>query len=198
MVLESACVPVPSEVTMLFGGALASAAFAAPGQELDLTTVALLGTAGNLVGSWLAYWAGAVGGRPLVDRFGRYLLVLPHEVERAHEWFERRGELAVFVSRLLPVIRTFISLPAGVARMSFWRFTVYTILGCLPWTFALAWLGYALGENWTKVEDVLQPIAWAIAGVIVLLGMWWVARRYRKVRAAYAEIDAAAASSTQG
>ena len=129
MVLESACIPIPSEVTMLFGGALASASFAGAGQELDLVTVALLGTAGNLVGSWLAYWAGAAGGRPLIDRFGRYVLVLPHEVDRAHEWFERRGELAVFVSRLLPVIRTFISLPAGVARMPFWRFTVYTVLG---------------------------------------------------------------------
>jgi len=192
MVLESACVPVPSEVTMLFGGALASAAFAGAGQELDLTTVALLGTAGNLVGSWLAYWAGAVGGRPLVDRFGRYLLVLPHEVDRAHEWFERRGEVAVFVSRLLPVIRTFISLPAGVARMPFWRFTLYTVLGCLPWTFALAWLGYTLGESWTEVEAFLRPIAWAIGIAILAVGAWWVARRYGKVRAAYAELDAVA------
>jgi membrane protein DedA with SNARE-associated domain len=194
MVLESACVPVPSEVTMLFGGALASAAFAGAGKELDFVAVGLLGAAGNLVGSWLAYWAGAVGGRPLVDRFGRYLLVLPHEVDRAHAWFERRGELAVFVSRLLPVIRTFISLPAGVARMPFRRFTVYTALGCLPWTFALAWLGYALGERWTKVEDVFQPIAWAIVAVVVTVGVWWVARRYRKVRAAYAELDASARS----
>jgi membrane protein DedA with SNARE-associated domain len=192
MVLESACIPVPSEVTMLFGGALASTAFAGAGQELDFVAVGLLGTAGNLVGSWVAYWAGAAGGRPLVDRFGRYVLVLPYEVDRAHEWFERRGELAVFVSRLLPVIRTFISLPAGVARMPFWRFTLYTVLGCLPWTFALAWLGYALGENWTKVEDVLQPVAWAIAAVVFAVGVWWVARRYRKVRAAYAELDRAA------
>ena len=192
MVLESACVPVPSEVTMLFGGALASAAFAGAGQDLDLATVALLGTAGNLVGSWLAYWAGAFGGRPLVHRFGRYLLILPEEVDRAHDWFERRGELTVFVSRLLPVIRTFISLPAGVARMPFWRFTVYTVLGCLPWTFALAWLGFELGERWTEVESVVRPIAWAIGVAIVAVGAWWIARRYRKVRAAYAELDAAA------
>jgi membrane protein DedA with SNARE-associated domain len=198
MTLESACVPVPSEVTMLFGGALASAAFAGAGQELDLVAVGLLGTLGNLLGSWLAYWAGAVGGRPLVDRFGRYLLVLPHEVDRAHVWFERRGEMAVFVSRLLPVIRTFISLPAGVARMPFWRFTIYTVLGCLPWTFALAWLGYALGENWTAVEDVLQPVAWAIAAVVVAVGVWWVAHRYRKVRAAYAELDAISGGGTAG
>lgn len=191
MVLESACVPVPSEVTMLFGGALASPEFAGRGQALDLVAVGLIGTAGNLVGSWLAYWAGAVGGRPLVDRFGRYLLVLPHEVDRAHEWFERRGEMAVFVSRLLPVVRTFISLPAGVARMPFWRFTVYTVLGCLPWTFALAWLGFELGERWTAVESVLQPLSWGIAAVLVILGVWWIARRYRRVRAAYAELDAA-------
>jgi membrane protein DedA with SNARE-associated domain len=198
MTLESACIPVPSEVTMLFGGALASAAFAGAGQELDFVAVGLLGTLGNLLGSWLAYWAGAAGGRPLVDRFGRYLLVLPHEVDRAHDWFERRGELAVFVSRLLPVIRTFISLPAGVARMPFWRFSIYTVLGCLPWTFALAWLGYALGENWTAVEDVLQPIAWAIAAVVVAVGVWWIARRYRKVRTAYAEIDATSGRGSEG
>jgi membrane protein DedA with SNARE-associated domain len=198
MTLESACIPVPSEVTMLFGGALASAAFAGAGQELDFVAVGLLGSLGNLLGSWLAYWAGAAGGRPLVDRFGRYLLVLPHEVDRAHDWFERRGELAVFVSRLLPVIRTFISLPAGVARMPFWRFSIYTVLGCLPWTFALAWLGYALGENWTAVEDVLQPVAWAIAAVVVAVGVWWVARRYRKVRTAYAELDATSGRGSEG
>jgi membrane protein DedA with SNARE-associated domain len=191
MVLESACIPIPSEVTMLFGGALASPGFAAPGHELDLVLVALVGTLGNLVGSWLAYGAGAAGGRPLVDRFGRYLLILPHEVDRAHVWFQRRGELTVFVSRLLPVIRTFISLPAGVARMPFWRFTVYTILGCLPWTFALAWLGYLLGENWEKVEAFLQPVAWAIVIALAIGLIWWVTRRYRKVRAAYAELDAA-------
>jgi membrane protein DedA with SNARE-associated domain len=190
MVLESACVPIPSEVTMLFGGALASASFAGAGEPLNLFWVALVGTLGNLIGSWLAYWAGAAGGRPLVERFGRYLLILPHEVDRAHAWFERRGELTVFVSRLLPVIRTFISLPAGVARMPFWRFTIYTVLGCLPWTFALAWLGYVLGENWTEVEAVLRPIAWAIALAVVALGVWWFSRRYRRVRAAYAELDA--------
>jgi len=189
MVLESACVPIPSEVTMLFGGALASASFAGAGEPLNLVWVGLVGTLGNLIGSWLAYWAGAAGGRPLVERFGRYLLILPHEVDRAHAWFERRGELTVFVSRLLPVIRTFISLPAGVARMPFWRFTIYTVLGCLPWTFALAWLGYVLGENWTEVEAVLRPVAWAIALLVVALGVWWFSRRYRRVRAAYAELD---------
>ena len=98
---------------------------------------------------------GARGGRPLVDRYGRYLLVRPHEVDKAEAWFERRGEAAVFVSRLLPVIRTFISLPAGIARMPFWRFTVYTVLGCLPWCVALAWLGAVLGARWETVEGDL-------------------------------------------
>jgi membrane protein DedA with SNARE-associated domain len=152
----------------------------------------MAGTIGNVVGSWLAYWAGAVGGRPLVDRFGRYLLIRPHEVDKAHDWFERYGDAAVFFSRLLPVIRTFISLPAGVVRMPFWRFTIYTVLGCLPWTFALAWLGYALGERWETVEHALQPFSWAIAGVVAIAALWYVRRRWTKVRAEYAALDAAA------
>jgi membrane protein DedA with SNARE-associated domain len=183
MLLESACVPVPSEVTMLFGGALASAGFATAGKELDLVTVALVGTLGNVVGSWLAYGAGAVGGRPLFDRFGRYLLIRPHELDRAHEWFERHGEAAVFFSRLLPVIRTFISLPAGVARMDFTRFTAYTVLGCLPWTFALAWAGYELGERWETVDRIMRPLSLGVAAVIATLLVGWVARRVRMIRA---------------
>ena len=132
---------------MLFGGALASTGFVGEGRELSLLWVGLAGTVGNLVGSWIAYGAGAWGGRPLLDRFGRYLLIRPHEIDKAHDWFERHGDAAVFFSRLLPVIRTFISVPAGVARMNFAKFTLYTILGCLPWTFALAWMGYVLGDK---------------------------------------------------
>ena len=191
MLLESACIPIPSEVTMLFGGALASTGLVASGQELDLFWVVMAGTAGNVVGSWLAYWAGAVGGRPLVDRFGRYLLIRPHEVDRAHAWFERHGEATVFVSRLLPVVRTFISVPAGVARMNVVKFTIYTILGCLPWTFALAWIGYLLGSNWSAAEKVIRPVAWAIAAAIVVGGVWWVVRRWRRVREEYAALDRA-------
>lgn len=183
MVLESACVPVPSEVTMLFGGALASPSFAAPGRELDLWTVALVGTAGNLVGSWLAYLAGAVGGRPLINRWGRYLLLTPHEIDRAHEWFERHGEAAVFFSRLLPVVRTFISLPAGVARMNFAKFTLYTILGCLPWSLALAFAGFKLGENWHAVDRIMRPFSLVLAVAFVVAAAWWIRRRLRQARA---------------
>lgn len=189
MLLESACIPIPSEVTMLFGGALCSAGFVAAGQELDLFWVVMAGTAGNVVGSWIAYWAGAVGGRPLFDRFGRYLLVRPHEVDRAHDWFERHGDMTVFVARLLPVVRTFISLPAGVAHMPFAKFTIYTVLGCLPWTLALAWIGYVLGDNWAAAEEVIRPIAWGIAAVIVVGGVWWITRRWRQVREEYAALD---------
>ena len=102
MLLESACIPIPSEVTMLVGGALTRTAFAGPGHELNLVAVALSGIGGNLAGSLVAYWVGAAGGRPLIDRFGRYLLIRPHEVDRAHAWFERRGQGAVFAARLLP------------------------------------------------------------------------------------------------
>ncbi|MGZ8657480.1 MAG: DedA family protein [Actinomycetota bacterium] len=191
MLLESACIPIPSEVTMLFGGALASTGLVAAGQELDLFRVVIAGTAGNVVGSWLAYWAGAAGGRPLVDRFGRYLLVRPHEVDRAHAWFERHGDVTVFVSRLLPVVRTFISVPAGVARMNAVKFTLYTVLGCMPWTFALAWIGYTLGDNWGAAEKVIRPVAWAIAAGIIVGGVWWVVRRWRQVREEYAALDRA-------
>jgi membrane protein DedA with SNARE-associated domain len=183
MVLESACIPVPSEVTMLFGGALVTAPFLAPEQQLSLVLVVLAGTFGNLVGSWLSYWAGYVGGRPLIDRWGRYLLLRPHEIDRAHAWFERYGDEAVFVGRLLPVVRTFISLPAGVARMNFWKFTMYTLLGCLPWSFALAFLGYKLGERWHEVERVVRPFSWIIAiGAIGAIG-WWIWHRLRDRRA---------------
>jgi len=182
MVLESACVPIPSEVTMLFAGALVSAPFLAPEHQLDLVAVALVGAGANLVGSWLAYWAGYAGGRPLVDRWGRYLLLRPHEIDRAHTWFDRYGQEAVFFGRLLPVVRTFISLPAGVARMNVWKFSLYTVLGCLPWTFGLAFLGYKLGERWDEVERFLRPVSWLVAALVVTAVGWWAWRRIRYLR----------------
>ena len=178
MVLESACIPIPSEVTMVFGGFLVSRG------ELDFFWVAMLGTIANVVGSWLAYWVGLRGGRPLLERFGKYIFLRPHELDRAEEWFERRGEMAVFVSRLLPVIRTFISLPAGVARMPFGKFTLYTFLGCLPWTFALTWGGYILGDNWETVLKYGEPVSWAIAIALAGLIAWWLVRRARAKKAA--------------
>ena len=180
MVLESACIPIPSEVTMVFGGFLVSRG------RLDFFWVAMLGTIANVVGSWLAYWVGLVGGRPLIERWGRYVFLRTHEIDRAEKWFEKHGEMAVFVSRLLPVVRTFISLPAGVARMPFGKFTIYTFLGCLPWTFALTWAGVALGDNWETVLRYGEPISWAIAIVLAAAIAWWLAKRARAKRAAEA------------
>ena len=184
MVLESACIPIPSEVTMLFGGAAANATFAASvgADHLNFLVVGLLGTLGNLVGSWIAYGVGRAGGRPLIERWGRYVFLREHELDRAEAWFGEHGEAAVFVSRLLPVVRTFISLPAGVAEMPFGRFTAYTFAGCLPWTFALAGAGYALGSRWTTVEKYFRPISIVIAVILAAAIAWWLVRRARAKR----------------
>jgi len=186
MVLESACIPIPSEVTMVFGGALANTAFyqalGSSVRPLNFVVVGLVGALGNVVGSWIAYTVGWYGGRPLIDRWGRYLLLRRHDIDRAHRWFDDHGEAAVFFSRLLPVIRTFISLPAGVARMPFWRFTLFTLLGCLPWTFSLAGAGYALGQNWDVVERYFRPASIVVAALAVLAIGWWIWRRLRNRR----------------
>jgi membrane protein DedA with SNARE-associated domain len=191
MVLESACIPIPSEVTMLFGGAAANATFAAslPGHPapLNFLLVGLMGTLGNLVGSLIAYWVGRTGGRPLIQRWGRYIFMRERELVRAEAWFAEHGETAVFVSRLLPVVRTFISLPAGVAEMPLGRFTVYTFAGCLPWTFALAGVGYALGSRWATVERYFRPISIVVAVLLVGAIVWWLVRRARAKRREDAE-----------
>ncbi len=177
MVLESACIPIPSEVTMVFGGFLVSRG------DLDFFWVGMLGALANVLGSWIAWWAGYVGGRPLIERWGKYIFLRPHEIDRAEAWFARHGEMAVFVSRLLPVIRTFISLPAGVARMPFWRFTIYTFLGCLPWTFALTWAGVLLGDHWETFLRYGEPISYAIAAICAGVVVWWLVKRARARRA---------------
>ena len=193
MLLESACIPVPSEITMLFGGALANASFVASlgqeGRQLNFVAVGLAGTLGNLVGSWIAWGVGWRGGRPLIERWGRYVFLRQHEIDRAEVWFDRHGEAAVFGSRLLPVVRTFISLPAGIAEMPLLRFSVYTFIGCLPWTFALAAVGYALGSQWTRVEHVLKPVSYAIAAVVVVWAVVWFLRRAAEARRTGARAD---------
>ncbi len=169
---------------MAFGGALASGTFAAralgdPSAKLGLVAVAAVGVVASLAGSWLAWAAGYAGGRPLIDRFGRYLLLRPHEVDRAHDWFERHGEAAVFFARLIPLVRAFISLPAGVARMPLGRFTLYTFLGIVPWTVGLALAGYGLGERWGTVERYLGPLSIAALVALAAAGAWWIRRRVR-------------------
>src|SRR5436309_1754181 len=181
MAISSANIPIPSEIVMLYGGALASAAFAASQHvhPLSFVAVSLAGVAGSMVGSWAAYAVGYAGGRPLIERWGRYVLLRPHEIDRAEEWFERHGEAAVFWTRLVPLARAFISLPAGVARMPFGRFTFFTTLGVLPWCFGLAWAGYVLGQNWDTIDTYMRPIGYAIAGAIVVGLAVWIVRRLR-------------------
>jgi membrane protein DedA with SNARE-associated domain len=184
MLLGSACVPIPSEVVLLFGGALASPGFAEalldrPGDELSLAPVIVASLVGSMLGSWLSYAIGAVGGRAVIDRWGRYLLLRPHEVDRAHAWFARHGEATVFWSRMVPLARAFISLPAGVARMDPWRFSLYTFLGNIPWTLGLVLAGYALGEHWHIVDRFVQPVAIAIGALGAAALAWWLWTRVR-------------------
>ncbi len=168
MLAESACIPVPSEVTMVFGGALAAGAVA--GSHLNLALVIAAGVAGNLAGSYIAWGVGVYGGRTAWRRWGRYVLLRPSDIDRADGWFSRHGTKAVFVGRLLPVIRTFISLPAGIARMPSARFGIYTLAGCIPWTAALALAGYAVGANWQHVVSAFHGVTYAvIAGIILLV-----------------------------
>jgi membrane protein DedA with SNARE-associated domain len=182
MLLDAACIPIPSEVTMLFGGAFATAQVGGDA-HLNFWLVVLMGTAGNLAGSWLAYGVGRVGGRPLAERWGRWILLQPHDIDRAEVWFERHGDAAVFFSRMIPVVRTFISLPAGVAQMPFGSFTLYTILGLIPWVFGLAAAGYALGKQWDTVEHYLLPVSITVAVLLATAIVWWVTRRIRHRRA---------------
>lgn len=179
MLLESACIPFPSEVTMLAGG------FYVAEGSLNLFWVTVAGVAGNMVGSWIAYAVGRKTGRALLDRYGRYVLIKSHDIDKAEVWWERYGEAATFFSRLLPVIRTFISLPAGIAKMPLGRFSLYTFLGVVPWTFALAYLGVVVGENWEQVLDLFDVPTLVIGGALLLAVVVWYLRR-RKQQAASA------------
>ena len=167
MLAESACIPVPSEVIMMFGGAMAAGAF--PGEQPpSLIGVVAAGVLGNVAGSYLAWAVGKYAGRAAIGRWGRGIGVREHEIDRAVAWFERHGPVAVLVGRVIPVIRTFISLPAGFAGMPASRFGLYTALGCIPWTAALGIAGYALGANWEKVANDFHGPTYAIAGILLV------------------------------
>ena len=177
MLAESACIPFPSEVTMLVGGWYAERGI------LNFWWVGAAGVFGNLVGSWVAYAIGYKTGRDLLDKYGRYILIRSHDIDKAEVWWEKHGEAATFFSRLLPVIRTFISLPAGMARMPFGKFTLYTFLGVIPWTYALTYLGFVVGDNWERVLHYFDIPTLIIGGTLVLVAAIWYLRR-RKARSA--------------
>jgi membrane protein DedA with SNARE-associated domain len=181
MAIESACIPIPSEIILpLAGWMVAKGTF-------TLIGATLAGTLGCVVGSTVAYFVGVVGGRPLLDRYGRYVLISPHDLDVADHWFSRYGEAAIFFSRLLPVVRTFISLPAGIARMNFPRFIVFTALGSLPWSLALVFAGKALGDNWEQVRTVLSKFDYVIVAVVVLLVAFYVYHHVSRLTARPAE-----------
>ncbi len=183
MILESACIPVPSEVVMVFGGALtAGVAIAGTNTHLNILAVGLLGTLGNLIGAFIAYWVGRTGGRTLVERWGKYVLLRHKDLDKAEAFFIKRGELAVLVGRILPVVRTFISFPAGVAEMPQVKFGIFTVIGSLPWTFALAYLGQALAGNWQSISKSSTEISVIFGVLIVAAIVWWYAKRRASFR----------------
>jgi membrane protein DedA with SNARE-associated domain len=177
MVGESACLPIPSEGTMLFAG------FNVAEGEYSLFVVTLVGVTANVVGSWIAYAVGYFGRVDLIEKHGRKVLIKPHHLKKADDWFERYGDATVFFSRMLPIIRTFISLPAGVARMPFWRFTILTTLGCIPWVFLLAFIGKQAGDNWEDWKENLHYIDYAVV-VAIVVGVVWLFVRWRRRRGA--------------
>ena len=172
MALESACMPVPSEIVMPFGGYLAYTG------ELNIWLVGMAGTVGCLLGSWLAYFVGLHFGRSIVLKYGKYLLFSKKHLEKTEEFFESRGEMTVFLARLLPVVRTFISLPAGIARMDFKKFTIYTFLGCLPWCYGLAfvgyWLGPVIGDDPGHLLSKFHGLDIVIVIAVIVFFIWYV------------------------
>lgn len=186
MAIESACIPLPSEIIMPLSGWLIV-------EERGLGWWGILqasfwGAVGNLIGSVIAYWVGAWGGRPLVERYGRYILITRKDLRRADEWFERWGEATAFFSRLLPVVRTFISFPAGVARMDFWRFCFFTFLGAFLWCIPLTAFGYYLGPDWEEFRDKARILDYPIAAIIVAAVGWYVWHKLNELKAERAEL----------
>lgn len=171
MAIESAGIPAPSEIIMPFSG------FLVYNGTLNFWFVSIAGTVGNLIGSIVAYWVGLAGGRPFLNKFGKYLLISQHDLDIAEAYFKRRGKLTVFVGRLLPVIRTYISLPAGIAKMNFWQFCLYTVLGAFPWCVALTYIGVRLGEHWSTIKEYTRGLDLAIVILFVIGIYWWIKRR---------------------
>ena len=175
MVLESACIPVPSEAIMPFAGFVVSEG------KMSLWAIVAAGVAGNIAGSWIAYWVGRYKGREWALRW-HWLHITPKRLDAADKWFARYGSWAVLISRCLPIIRTFISLPAGIARMPFWKFTVLTVIGCIPWVLMLTLAGRAVGDNWEDLQKQLHYFDYALVLAIVGGAVYLVVRQRRRKR----------------
>lgn len=189
-VAESACIPIPSEVTLGIGGALASGATlsgAVNHHPLNLALIIVIGALGSVVGSFIAYFVGRTGGRAFVDRFGKYLLLTHKDLDRAEAWFARRGDSAVMIGRVVPVVRTFISFPAGVAEMPLVPFGIFTAIGVTVWVGVLSGIGYALGGSYHSMVKAFGDASYVVAGLAVVAVVLVIVHRFRLVRAEQAE-----------
>lgn len=173
MAIESACVPLPSEIIMPFAGFLVAQG------KFSLLGVTLAGAIGCVIGSVIAYAVGIWGGRKFIEKYGKYILISRHDLALADNFFNKYGSAAIFFSRLMPVVRTFISLPAGIAKMNFSKFVIYSFLGSVPWSFGLAYLGKKLGDHWNTLGVYFHKFDFAIVAVI-LIGVAWYVRRHLK------------------
>lgn len=177
MAIESACIPLPSEIIMPFSGYLVTTG------QFTMMGVTLAGAIGNVLGSVVAYYVGAWGGRPFVERYGRYFLVSHRDLDVADRWFAKYGEAAVFFSRMLPVVRTFISLPAGIAKMNFPRFVLFTFVGALPWCYLLAYIGVRMGEEWDHLREYFHRFDIGIGLVLAVAAGYFLWSHWPKRRA---------------
>lgn len=176
MTLESACIPIPSEIVMPYAGHLVAKG------NLSMWQATLVASIANLSGSWLAYTAGRFGGRTFIDRYGKYIFLSHKHLAMADRWFANRGEATVFLSRMLPVVRTFISLPAGIARMNIIKFSIYSFLGSLPWNFLLVYLGYTFTDRWDQLQQYLHEFniaAFSGIAVVVVGYLYWRKKKSR-------------------
>lgn len=173
MAIESASVPLPSEIIMPFAGFLVSEG------RFTLFGIALAGGVGSVVGSAVTYWIGKVGGRPLVERYGKYILISAHDLDIADRFFKRFGNFSTFIGRLLPVVRTFISIPAGIARVPFWGFIAYSFIGSFIWSYILGYFGYKLGPAWMQLRERAHALDIIIIIIIVVFIIWWVWRHIK-------------------
>lgn len=187
MSIESTAIPLPSEVIMPLAGwrLVLDEGHGVP----HVLLAGFWGAVGSLIGSLVEYYISRAGGRPFIEKYGKYFLITHKDLERADSWFQTRGELTVFVARMIPGVRGFISIPAGIARMNVVRFAIFTFLGAFPWTLGLAWGGFLLGENYDSIRDVSKPFDIPIIGTVLVVIIWFLWRRIKEVRAESAMLE---------
>ena len=173
MAISAANIPVPSEVIMPFSGFLVFQG------TFNLYLAALMGALGCVIGSSVSYWLGFYGGRPLVEKYGKYILLSHHDLDLADSWFKKHGEATIFVGRFIPIITTFISFPAGISKMNYNKFIIFTFLGSFLWSLSLLIIGLKLGENWGNIRQYFRGFDWVILGLIIVLIIWWILRHLK-------------------